>query len=571
MRCGSLAPASRQPDLEHVGLDDGADIEPIGLRGGGRGDSPAPVLALPYPRETVVASQRIAAGRGEGDDVVERPAVEAGIWLRRAHLVIELVGEEGHAAGGSEHVLREHVEGAGAGDRRVLRAGIGGIHRRAAFQHLEPVGGDQHGLGGLVEPVVGAADALGEARGALRRTDIDDEVDVAPVDAEVERRGADDRLQAPRRHGVLDLAALAGVERAVVEGDGEVVVIEVPQLLEDVFRLHARVDEDERRPVLADEVVDLLHRMTGGVAGPGQVPFGLQDLELGRRAALGDDEIGRGGCLALRDEPAPQLVRVAHGRRKADGLQARRKRPQPGEAERQKVAALRRHDGMQLVDDDALERGKQRLDLPAGEKQRELLGRRQEDVGGVDLLALALAGRRIAGARLDPDAQAHLGDGQFEIARHVDGERLEGGDVERVEARAPVRRRVGGQFDESRQEPREGLARSRRRDQQHRAPVARLGDELQLVDARRPAAPGEPGGEAAREHKSGIGAGGRGHPAYVVSGARLFEDRDETGNGPAGLEAGRRLVERGDAQADLPAQALMPPALWAKRRSRPIR
>jgi hypothetical protein len=35
--------------------------------------------------------------------------------------------------------------------------------------------------------VVGASDALGEAARALRRADMHDEIDVAPVDAEVER------------------------------------------------------------------------------------------------------------------------------------------------------------------------------------------------------------------------------------------------------------------------------------------------------------------------------------------------------------------------------------------------
>src|SRR6185437_1082000 len=46
------------------------------------------------------------------------------------------------------------------------------------------------------EPVIGAADALGEPACALGRTDIDDEIDVAPVDAEIERRGCTPRRAA---------------------------------------------------------------------------------------------------------------------------------------------------------------------------------------------------------------------------------------------------------------------------------------------------------------------------------------------------------------------------------------
>jgi hypothetical protein len=41
--------------------------------------------------------------------------------------------------------------------------------------------------------VVGAADALDEALYVFRRADLDHEIDIAPVDAEVERAGADDR------------------------------------------------------------------------------------------------------------------------------------------------------------------------------------------------------------------------------------------------------------------------------------------------------------------------------------------------------------------------------------------
>jgi len=40
-------------------------------------------------------------------------------------------------------------------------------------------------------------------------------------------------------------------------------------------------------------------------------------------------------------------------------------------------------------------------------------------------LALALGSGRIAGTGFDPNGQAHFGDGRFEIARDVDGKRLE--------------------------------------------------------------------------------------------------------------------------------------------------
>ena len=133
--------------------------------------------------------------------------------------------------------------------RRVLRVLGDGVERGAAFEHLEAVRRNKHALRRLVHAVIGAADALQEPRGALRRADIDDEIDVAPVDAEIERGGADHRAQAPGRHRGFDLAPLRHVERTVMQRDGEIVVVDVPELLKNALRLAARVDEDERGAV----------------------------------------------------------------------------------------------------------------------------------------------------------------------------------------------------------------------------------------------------------------------------------------------------------------------------------
>ena len=68
---------------------------------------------------------------------------------------------------------------------------------------------------------------------------VHDKVDIAPVDAEIERRGADHGLEAACRHRRLDLAALLGVERAVMQCDREIVVVDAPQGLERELGLHA--------------------------------------------------------------------------------------------------------------------------------------------------------------------------------------------------------------------------------------------------------------------------------------------------------------------------------------------
>ena len=116
-------------------------------------------------------------------------------------------------------MLGEHVERADARGRRVLRVHRNGVERGAAFQHLEAVGGDENALGRLIHAVIGAADTLHQSRRAFRRADIDDQIDIAPVDAEIERGGAHHRAQPALGHCGFDLAALRRVERAVVERD----------------------------------------------------------------------------------------------------------------------------------------------------------------------------------------------------------------------------------------------------------------------------------------------------------------------------------------------------------------
>ena len=147
--------------------------------------------------------------------------------------------------------------------------------------------------------MVGAADALHETRGALRRADIDDEIDIAPVDAEIERRGADDRAQAAGRHRRLDPAALARVERAVVQRDRQGVLVDAPELLEDGLGLRARVDEDERHLRRLDRGIDFGDRVRGAMARPGQMLARVEDGEIGRSPRRRRDEAGHGRPLPV--------------------------------------------------------------------------------------------------------------------------------------------------------------------------------------------------------------------------------------------------------------------------------
>ncbi len=167
------------------------------------------------------------------------------------HLPVEMIGIEGFGAGNAEHMLGQHVERAGTHGRGVLGAEIIAVERGLAFHHLEAVGRHQDRPGRLVHPVVRTADPLGEPACALRRADMDDEIDLAPVKPEIEGRGGD--------HGAQPFSAIAASTRrlcrhraSVVERDRQVVVIDRPELLEKQFRLGAGVDEEDRHPVRLD-------------------------------------------------------------------------------------------------------------------------------------------------------------------------------------------------------------------------------------------------------------------------------------------------------------------------------
>ena len=68
----------------------------------------------------------------------------------------------------------------------------------------------------LADPVAGASDALHAARDRTGRLDLDDEIDRAHVDAELEGRRRDEAAQSSRLRVVLDDQPLLARQRSVV-------------------------------------------------------------------------------------------------------------------------------------------------------------------------------------------------------------------------------------------------------------------------------------------------------------------------------------------------------------------
>ncbi len=415
-------PPAPQPHLQHRRLDDGADIHAVLLRHARVGHAPEPLHCLPQPVIALVAFQRIAAGGDEIDHPVEGLPVQRAIGLGRGDFRKQVVGIEGRATGDPQHMLRQHIQRTVTGGRRIHLPLCQSLKRRQALQFLEPVGRGEHGLAGFVEAMIRATDALQCTGRALRRADLDHQVHVAPVDAEVQRGGTDHGPERPARHGRLHLAPAFHVQAAMMQRDGQHVVIHPPEFLKHQLRLAAGIDEDQHGAMVPDRLIDLRYDMPCRVPGPRDPPLRPQDRHLRLRTRGTTDDGGR--FLSQPDE-SRQPFRFSHRRRKPDTPVTGRDRLKPGEIQRQQIPAPCIGKGMQLVDDDGPEVLKHLPRLPRRKQQRELFRRGQQHVRRCLLLPLTLRLRRVPGACFKRHRQCHFPDRRIEILRDVVGQRLE--------------------------------------------------------------------------------------------------------------------------------------------------
>ena len=135
----------------------------------------------------------------QGLEVVDRPVVH------RAH---------------GDDLLGEHVERVRGDPHRLDRAGAHPLHDDGGLDQVAAELREQHPARHGAHLVAGPADPLQTAAHARRRLHLDDEVDRAHVDAELQAARRDDRGQQAALERVLDLGPLLLADRAVV-GAGE--------------------------------------------------------------------------------------------------------------------------------------------------------------------------------------------------------------------------------------------------------------------------------------------------------------------------------------------------------------
>ena len=205
-------------------------------------------------------------------------------------------------------------------------------------------------------------------------------------------------------------------------------------------------------------------------------------------------------------------------RRQADAAGLRRQRGEPRHGQRQQVAALVRHQGVLLVDDQAAQPAEQARRVGIGQQQRQGFRRRHQDVRRPPALAGALGVGRVAGPGLAAYVERHLAHRRLQVARDIDGERLERRDIERMQAaEVALQAAAARQIDQAGQEAGQRLAGPGRRDQQRVAPALHRRQHFQLMRVRRPAPAVEPGGELRRQS----GSGGRVHGGWRSRRQRL--------------------------------------------------
>ena len=258
------------------------------------------------------------APREHVEHVLELHAREVGEVVRAADEVVQLVDRDLLVGADGDDLLREHVE-------RVARDhGLLDRARLHALDHdrgLEQVGAELRedaSARDCAQLVTGTSDPLQAARDRLRRLDLDDEVDRAHVDAELERRGSDEARDLALLEQLLDLEPLLPGQRAVV-GPRDLTLGQIVQAQREPLGEAAVVDEDDRRAVLPDELEDLRVDRRPDRAGLPRLPHVLErhdDLHVELLRATRVDELDR---PPAGDEP-PDLLHRPLRRREPDSV-----------------------------------------------------------------------------------------------------------------------------------------------------------------------------------------------------------------------------------------------------------
>ena len=302
------------------------------------------------------------------------------------------------------HLLGEHVQRLAHQPDTVQLTPAHGVDRGGGLEQVVSGQRVQDALGDGAQPVPRAPDPLQQRGDGARRPDVADQLDVADVDAQLQRRGGHHH-----RH-LRGLELLLGFEpglarQAAVVRQHLALAQPVGELVRHSFHQPAGVHEHQGGAValdlLHDAVVDLGPQRVGG-DGPQLLVRHLDgQVQLALVAHVHDGAFRRAVALepAGAHQQAGDVVHGFLGGAQPDALKRpSRQRVQPFQRQRQVGAALVPGHRVDLVDD---HRVRVLQHLPAAlcrEKDVERLRRGDEDVRRVRDHALPLGRRGVAGA-----------------------------------------------------------------------------------------------------------------------------------------------------------------------------
>ena len=281
------------------------------------GPEPA-VHPVPVDERPAAPPPRGEAGGEHVDHRLERLVIEGPVRPGAPDEGEQLTGLPFASRDLGHDLLREDVEGTLGQGEGVELSPAHGVEEGRALHEVVAAQGEEASLRGRLDPMPGAADPLQEGRDVAGRAELADEVDVADVDAELERRGGDEEGEGAALEALLGLEPPLAREAPVVGGD-LLLAEALGEGAGGAFGEPARVREDEGRAVLAgegsDAVVDLVphlgrhHRLERrGRELDGEVAEAVE--------ALVDDRAG--GFVPVPDEEARDEVHRALGGGKAD-------------------------------------------------------------------------------------------------------------------------------------------------------------------------------------------------------------------------------------------------------------
>ena len=195
------AAAVRQVDAEEAAVGDGAGVGDGQGAGAGAGPDRAGDPVPDDPRPQLAELLRGVAAVQHVQHVLELAQLEVGVGPRAPDQGVEVVDRHAlvpGAGGDGDDLLRQHVERVARHDGRLDEPLAHAPRHDGALEEVGAELGEDASARHLADAVTGAADALQAARHRLRRLDLDDEVDGAHVDAELERRGGDEAGQRRR-------------------------------------------------------------------------------------------------------------------------------------------------------------------------------------------------------------------------------------------------------------------------------------------------------------------------------------------------------------------------------------